>query len=231
MVNPTLATVPKAKEREVVERIKTALSHGRELGFSRRIPDQILVGIGDDSAVVRPNSGMSWAVSTDFFLEGVHFPTNMHVPESVGFKALARATSDLAAMGAVPLYFLLSIALPVSRTGEWLDRMLYGMRKAAKSYGMAVIGGDTSSYQSTILSITVIGETIPRRSAVTRAGAKPGDGIYVSGTLGQAALGLELIRCGLAGKRSLQPTLRQHLYPRFRSNSACGWPAIEWLPP
>src|SRR5579872_5871768 len=127
MVDPTLATVPKAKEREVVERIKTALSRGHGTERRQRFPDGILLGIGDDSAVVRPAPGKNWAVSMDFFLEGVHFIGGLHPPESVGFKALARATSDLAAMGAVPLYFLLSIALPDSRTEQWLNRMLKGM--------------------------------------------------------------------------------------------------------
>ena len=175
----------------------------------------MILGIGDDAAVLKPTRGKDWVVSSDFFLEDVHFLADRHSPDSVGFKALARATSDLAAMGAIPKFYLLNIALPDSRTGPWLDRMLRGMKRAATRFNMLVVGGDTSTQRTIVLSITVIGEG-DRQCLVPRSGAQPQDGIYVSGTLGRAALGLQLVLQGRSGNRSLQPLLRPHLYPEIQ---------------
>ncbi|MGB8523314.1 MAG: thiamine-monophosphate kinase, partial [Candidatus Acidiferrales bacterium] len=111
----------------------------------------------------------------------------------VGFKSLVRATSDLAAMGATPRFFLLTLAIPASRTGTWLDGFLRGMARAARAMNMVLLGGDTTKSRTVSISITVLGE-IPRGLAVTRSGARPGDLIYVSGTLGRAQLGLEVLR-------------------------------------
>ena len=173
------------------------------------------IGIGDDAMVIHNGGKKDLVVTVDAFLEGVHFLPDRHPAESVGYKALARATSDLAAMGARPAYFLLTLALPSSRTGRWLDRMLSGMSVAAQSLGLRLVGGDTTRSSLISMSITVIGEIAPGR-AVTRAGAKFGDTIFISGTLGRAQLGLELLQCGLARSRRFQPLLETHLYPRIR---------------
>lgn len=218
----------------MVQRIKAALSyswsshaqspHARSLHAQTKHaqtktgqapPSGLILGVGDDAAVLKPTPGKDWVISSDFFLEDIHFLSSRHPPDSVGFKALARATSDLAAMGATPKFYLLNIALPDSRTGPWLDRMLRGMKRAATSFKMFAIGGDTSTQRTIVLSITVIGEG-NRRHLVTRSGAQPGDGLYVSGALGRAALGLHLVLQGLRGDRSLHPLLRPHLYPMIR---------------
>jgi len=163
-------------------------------------------------------------LSTDAFLEGVHFLPRAHPPRDIGYKALARATSDLAAMGAAARFFLLSLALPASRTGAWLDSFLKGMGEAANEFGMTLIGGDTSRYPSVEMDITV-GGSAGAHGVLTRAGARPGDLIYVSGTLGGAQLGLELILHGLDGKASTPKILRgsqwrrllqPHLRPRIQ---------------
>jgi thiamine-monophosphate kinase len=178
------------------------------------------LGIGDDAAVVVPGKNKNLVLSCDAFMEGVHFLSNIHPPYSAGFKSLARATSDLAAMGAVPKFFLLTLALPSSRTGSWLANFLQGMGRAARELGMRLIGGDTTRFSKVSVSITVVGEIAPGRG-VTRVGARPGDTIYVSGKLGRAQLGLAIAtnRPDLASKDRLKSTflpLQQHLYPRIR---------------
>lgn len=178
----------KTSEENLIERIQ------------RRIPSTeggvLQMGIGDDAAVLRAPAGVDWVVTSDPFLENVHFLATAHPPEAVGYKALARATSDIAAMGAQPEIFLLSLAIPANRTGRWFDRMLAGMSRAAKRFGLRLAGGDTAQSAGThpkiALNITVMG--LARRGRfLRRSGARLGDAIFVSGRLGGAQLGLELI--------------------------------------
>jgi thiamine-monophosphate kinase len=175
------------------------------------------LGIGDDAAIVVPDRRRrtEWVLSCDAFLAGVHFFAKAHPADSVGYKSLARATSDLAAMGATPRLFLLSLALPGSCTGRWLDEFLRGMGRASRSLGLRLAGGDTTKSSTVSISITVLGE-VARGRALTRSGARPGDIIYVSGRLGQAQLGLQLIRSGLGREPSLARLLAPHLYPKIR---------------
>ena len=185
------------------------------------------LGIGEDAAVVVPGRNTDLVVTCDAFLEGVHFFADRHPPDSVGYKSLARATSDIAAMGGTPRFFLLTLALPQERTGKWLSGFLQGMRRAARQLSVRLIGGDTTRYLSISISITVFGEAAPGR-AITRTGARPGDILYVTGKLGRAKLGLELIRnCPLGDIkgliRSQNRLLRLHLYPRIRTRLG------EWL--
>jgi thiamine-monophosphate kinase len=203
-------------EDKLVERIGRAMSDFSaspgNIGHSRAILE---LGAGDDAAVIRPSGRKEWVLSCDAFLEGVHFLANRHPADSVGYKALARATSDLAAMGAAPRFFLLTLALPRSRTGAWLDGFLKGMNRAARTLGIRLIGGDTTRFSSVVASITVLGE-VAHGEAITRAGARPGDTVYVSGRLGGAQLGLGLVRKGLARRKDLRKWLQPHLYPRIR---------------
>lgn len=180
------------------------------------------VGVGDDAAVMRSSErGCDMVVSCDLFLEGVHFLPRFHAPEQIGYKALARATSDLAAIGARPKFFLLSLALPKVRTGTWLNGFSSGLLEAALEYHMVLAGGDTSEFSSAVANITVGGE-VRSGHALTRSGARPGDQIFVSGTLGAAQLGLEIVLSGLvkdaAAARSAisRSLLGAHLYPRPR---------------
>ena len=154
-------------------------------------------------------------MSCDAFIEGVHYLVDRHPAESVGYKALARATSDLAAMGATPRFFFLSLAIPAARTGAWLTRLLKGMDRASRKFDIVLAGGDTTELPIVSINITVIGEVKPG-TAILRSGARPGDGIYVSGTLGQAQLGLELIRRKLDKIPQSKKLLRPHLYPQPR---------------
>ncbi len=165
--------------------------------LARRIPSAgragnssgVRLGIGDDAAILRLPAKMEWAISCDASLEDVHFLADTHPPESVGYKSLARATSDLAAMSARPRYFLLTLGLPAAKTNGWLDRFAAGMARAARELKIRLVGGDISKSARVIISITVLGEVAPGRAA-TRSGARAGDLIYVSGRLGGAQLGL-----------------------------------------
>src|SRR5579862_8011469 len=140
--------VPKMdSEEKLIERVR------------RRFPSSapwLPVGIGDDAAVLRPRGGADWVVTTDAFLENVHFLRKIHPADSVGYKALARATSDIAAMGARPRCFFITVGLPDSLSGKWLDEFLGGMSRAARRFGLILAGGDTTKYPSFIAGFTVI---------------------------------------------------------------------------
>jgi thiamine-monophosphate kinase len=173
------------------------------------------IGAGDDAAVFSPPRGADWVLTCDAFLENIHFLAPVHPPQAVGFKALARATSDLAAMGATPRFFLLTLALPAHRTTRWFDDFLAGMARAARRFGLVLAGGDTAQSATIAISVTVLGE-VARGRAVLRSGARPGDALYVSGRLGAAQLGLELVLRGMYREQRWQPLLRPHLYPPLR---------------
>jgi thiamine-monophosphate kinase len=201
-----------ASEDNLIRRIARAVPAVK--GSPRRARwDGIRVGIGDDAAVIPGRGKVDQVLTCDTFLEGIHFMAETYPAESVGYKALMRATSDLVAMGATPRHFLLTLAIPANREGRWLESFLLGMRRAANMLKMRLIGGDTTCSPSIFISITAIGDA-DRELAVTRAGARSGDAIYVSGTLGRAQLGLELMQNDPNGapKDLLQP----HLYPRIR---------------
>jgi thiamine-monophosphate kinase len=204
-------------ETTLIERIRRALP-----SRDPARPRQLRIGIGDDAAVLRLSGQPEWVITCDMFLENVHFLANVHPPDAVGYKALARATSDLAAMGATPRYFLLSLALPSHRTGQWLDGMLAGMSRAARRFGLVLAGGDTAQHATVAISITVLGEAA-RGRAVTRSRARPGDLIFVSGRFGAAQLGLELILRGLYKERRWRPLLKPQFYPPLRLELG------EWL--
>ncbi|HEV8384836.1 MAG TPA: thiamine-phosphate kinase, partial [Candidatus Acidoferrales bacterium] len=200
-------------EQKLIDRIRRAIPSRPRRGSKSSAA--LRLGIGDDAALISLSRAMDSVVTCDAFIENVHFLLDVHAPDSVGYKALARATSDVAAMGAAPRFFLLTLALPARRTGKWLGKFLAGMSRAAREYGLVLAGGDVSSHSSIAISITVIGE-IAHGLALTRSGARPGDLIYVSGTLGAAQLGLQLIRRELHRHKRWRRLMRQHCYPTIR---------------
>lgn len=170
------------------------------------------VSLGDDAAIWRPRAGRELLLTCDWFLEGSHFLLERHPPEAVGWKCLARAVSDLAAMGAEPRCFLLGLAIPTAQTGRWLDGFLRGLGRASRKLHCTMAGGDTTRRDSVEIHVTVIGDASPGR-ALLRSGAHSGDAIFVSGRLGEAELGLHLLR---SGRRAPSRALRKHLYPEPR---------------
>jgi len=186
------------------------------------------LGIGDDAAILRPRRGMDWVLTCDAFLEGIHFLANAHPADSVGYKSLARATSDLAAMGAIPRLFLLTLAIPPSRTGAWLDGFLRGMARAARELGLRLAGGDTTRGPKVFASVTVLGEIAPGK-AIRRTGARRGDLLYASGALGRAQLGLELVRRGMGRDRRLRELLQPLFYPKIQTELGT-WLAGRGIP-
>ncbi|HYL85655.1 MAG TPA: thiamine-phosphate kinase [Candidatus Angelobacter sp.] len=194
---------------------------GRFRRFAKALPPaqaasrQLLVGIGDDAALFRPKPGCETILTCDWFLEGTHFLRNKHPADSVGWKCLARAVSDVAAMGGVPRCFLLSLAIPSSLTGPWLGEFLRGLRRASRRFRCALAGGDTTRRAEILINVTIVGE-IRNSGALLRSGARPGDLLFVSGRLGEAERGLQLLRRSKKSVNLRSPLLRKHLYPEPR---------------
>jgi thiamine-monophosphate kinase len=203
------------QEAQLIERIAKAVPSVTGTRRTAKAQRGLRLGIGDDAAVLAAGRRHEWVLSCDALVDGIHFRAESYPPDSVGYKALARATSDLAAMGAEARFFLLTLALPTGFRGKWLDHFLRGMGRAARELGMRLAGGDTTRSDKVSISITVIGE-VGRGLAVTRAGARPGDWIYVSGRLGRAALGLALMEARGRAAKLLAPLLKPHLYPQIR---------------
>jgi thiamine-monophosphate kinase len=162
----------------------------------------VLVGIGDDAAVIQASGPL--ALSNDVLVEGVDFLPDTD-PRRLGMKALAVNLSDLAAMGAAPLHALLALGMPPSTGLDWFDAFHEGFRASAAEYGVAVIGGDLSASPTLFASVTVLGR--PAAAGIlTRSGGKAGDELWISGTLGAAAAGLQLLLGGyrLAGEEGVR---------------------------
>jgi thiamine-monophosphate kinase len=185
-------------ESELIER------HFRELGQAR--PD-VLLGIGDDAALLQVPVGAQLALTTDALVEGVHFLPGAP-PHSLGHRALAVNLSDIAAMGASPCWALLSLNLP-RPDEDWLSEFARGFGALARLHGVALVGGNLSRGA---LSITVeLAGLVPRGQALRRSGGCSGDDLYVSGSIGDAAAGLECLR----GRAGVPATAAQWLQQRF----------------
>ncbi len=158
----------------------------RYLAAARQPENGVVLGIGDDAAVVRPSPGCDLHLSTDMLLQGRHFFAD-HPPDALAHKIVAVNVSDMAAMGAKPRWMLLSAALP-QLDEDWLQAFCGSLFTQAQRYGMSLVGGDTTR-GSLCFSLTVIGEA-PQGQALRRSGARVGDDIWVSGRIGLAAAAL-----------------------------------------
>jgi thiamine-monophosphate kinase len=190
----------------------------REVDLVRRIrqlaeaqpPNQsILTGIGDDCAVIRPPADREMVFTTDFVIENRHFESATHKAADVGHKALARSLSDLAAMGAKPLFCLVSLAVPSKLGNAWVAGFYRGLLELATHHGVTLAGGDLASTYIIVADVMCCGTVAPGM-AMLRSAARPGDHIYVTGELGGSALGFELRR-GPAWMRHLRPQPRIEL--------------------
>lgn len=174
---------------------------GGEFGFIDRLRatyagaagDGLAVPLGDDAAVLDVSDGLQIVVTTDLLIEGVHFRRDWSDPYSIGWKAAAVNLSDMAAMGADPTYTFVSLALTTEDTVEGLERLYDGLSDCLNRYGARLAGGDTNAAPNGLsINITQIG-TVPSGTALTRSGAKVGDILLVTGTLGDSAAGLALL--------------------------------------
>ncbi len=152
--------------------------------------DHVLLGVGDDAAIIDITDGWVLHVSTDTVIEGVHFLADCAASD-IAYRAVMTAASDLAAMGAAPRAMVLALSLPEADT-TWLEAFCTGLRAASADAKLPLVGGDTTR-GPLVITVTVMGET-PAAQGLLRSGATPGDRLCVSGTLGDAAAGLSLLR-------------------------------------
>ena len=195
------------KEFELIRQIQQETSVSYSTGFEHGVK----LGIGDDAAVLEVPAGHHLVAATDTLNAGTHFPTDTS-PYDIAYKCLAVNLSDLAAMGATPRWALLSLSLPQADP-EWVRSFIEGFVSLAQAHSVALVGGDTTSGAMSI-SLTALGFIEPG-TQLTRSGAKPGDLVVVSGTIGGAACALENL---LAGK----PADERHLLDRPKPRVSLG---------
>ncbi len=202
-----------------------------EFGLIQRIqkkwtktPRSVLVGIGDDAAAIAlPSSKKNiLLLTTDTLLEQTHFTRATSTFFQVGYKAVSVNVSDIAAMGGTPRFFLVSLGLTGKETVADIDRLYRGINTASRDYGITLIGGNiTRSRAGFFISLTVSGE-VAKKKIVTRSGGTEGDALYVTGTLGNAAAGLEMLQAG--GKRrhtsGVRSLILKHQMPKARFREA-----------
>lgn len=213
-----MTTVAEIGERALIERIRSRLS----------APAWVVVGPGDDAAVLEPEPRTLDVLTTDALVEGIHFDRRFCPPDAIGHKALAVNLSDLAAMGASPRAALLSLVLPDALPAAEVDGMLDGLLALAVRYRVALVGGNvTRSPGPVVVDVTATG-SVGRRRILTRAGARPGDDVYVTGFVGSAAAGLAACREDAEApdlkERYLRPEPRMRaglLLGRNRAATAC----------
>jgi len=157
-------------------------------------PAGVIKGVGDDTAVLAVGGGPWLLFTTDMMVEGIHFSLDWSTFRQVGWKALAVNLSDIAAMGGRPTHAVVSLAVPPRLEPSALVELYEGLREAARTYGVNIVGGDTvGNPERLVLNVALLGE-VEAGKAVYRSGARPGDGVYVTGTLGAAAAGLHLFQ-------------------------------------
>jgi thiamine-monophosphate kinase len=200
-------TVSELTEQELISRIKMRLAPQ---------PPWLLVGIGDDAAVVEPVRNQVEVVTVDAIVEGVHFDRRFTPPAAIGRRALAVNLSDLAAMGATPRLALLSMALPAELPCDDFDAIADGFAALAAAHQTYIAGGNlTRSPGPLMIDVTAIGWT-KRRHVLTRSGAKPGDGIYLTGCVGGALAGLQVLRDATQPASQFDSCVTRYLYPQAR---------------
>lgn len=195
-------------EKQILDELRARYGKARVRGLR--------LGIGDDAALLRSRAGCELVVTTDLFLEQVHFRREWTSARNAGSKAAARALSDIAAMGAIPRFVFLSLAVPRRLSGRWLEEFFRGALALSRRFAVALAGGDlASSPDRVVLDVVGVGE-VERGRALLRSGARPGDAIFVTGTLGLARLGLEFLRRRAIRFAPLRAALRAHLTPSPR---------------
>ncbi len=182
--------------------------------FARSVKDpSVLLGIGDDGAIVRPDADRELVMVMDTLVEGVHYPAGFDAADT-GYRAVAVNLSDIAAMGARPRWMTLALTLAGDDAG-WLDGFSRGLFEAADEFSIALIGGDTTRGDQTVITVHISGDVIPG-TALRRSGAQSGDDIYVTGTPGDAAAGLQLWQSNNVRSEYQRQLLRRFARPEPR---------------
>lgn len=218
--------VPKITTRTATKAVECELALIRLI--RQRAPavsrGEVRLGIGDDCALLRPRRGEEFAVTTDLSIAGRHFHLQTHPPESIGHRAIARGLSDLAAMGARPVAAFVSLAVPRRLAGEWTRRFYDGLLESASAHKITLAGGDLSEAPIPLADIVLVG-SVPAGKALLRSGARPGEMLYVTGTLGGSAVGLARLEEMAEPERRVATRRRDskslvaltlHLYPQPR---------------
>lgn len=183
-------------------------------------PELVVIGSGDDGAVYRVPSGYDQVISTDTMVEGIHFIKKTMHPSDVGYKLCASNFSDMAAMGAEAIGFVISAALPEDLPVSWVESLYEGIRACCSSYRVNLLGGDvTGSPCGVILTGTVVG-MVPKGRAVTRSGARFGDLVFATETLGDSAAGLSALLAGLSEEYPSLCERHQRPRPQIKLGSA-----------
>ena len=203
---PRATTVSDLTERELIGRIQRQLAPA---------PDWLLVGIGDDAAVLEPERNRVEVLSVDCLVDGVHFDRAFVPAPAIGHRALAANLSDLAAMGASPRLALLSLALPAGLDLTEFDGLVTGIASLAARHRVHVVGGNLTRTPGPLTVDVTVAGSIKRRQALRRSGARPGDEVYVTGTVGAAAAGLQMLKAGVTASES-ETCRARYLYPEAR---------------
>jgi thiamine-monophosphate kinase len=207
-------TVSSLGERALIARITSRLA----------APPWVAVGPGDDAAVIEPVRGALDVLTTDALVDGIHFDLRFTPPDAAGHRALAVNLSDLAAMGAEPRAALLSLLLPDDLGVQTLDGIVDGLLALAARYRVALVGGNiTRTTGPLTLDVTATGSVRPRR-VLKRSGARPGDEVYLTGTLGSAAAGLAVLKSGRPPRGTEADCIERYLRPdpRVRAGMLLG---------
>jgi len=210
-------------EFELIERIKKKVEKRYPPSQNRRI----IVGIGDDAAVIEPYGEKLLVATTDTMVESVHFSTEDADFEKIGYKAMVSSISDIIAMGGKPKYALISLAFSKDSLTKDVDGLYEGILKCGKKFGVRIVGGDVvSSPRNAVVTLNLLGE-VERGRVICRSGAKVGDGILVTGNFGDSAAGLEILkgRWKIPGKsdymrKCKKDLVKRHLLPLPRVREA-----------
>lgn len=210
----------KKKELSLRDIGEFGLIHKLEKIFTIKNTARLVKGIGDDAAVVRTDPRQALIFTTDMMMEDVHFSLKYEDFFSIGWKSLAINISDVASMGGIPKWAVISIGIPVGIPVDNVDNIARGIEALAKKYGVDIIGGDTiKSPDKLVINVALLGEA-PPREILYRKGSQPGDVLFVTGKLGEAAAGLEILRNLKLEIGNSQLLVRRYLRPEPRVKEA-----------
>ena len=180
----------------------------------RLFSKDVAVGIGDDAAVLKYDKNSYMILTTDMLVENDHFSLKFSTPMQIGMKAIEQNVSDIAAMGGIPRFAVISIALPNDVDVEFTDGLYKGINKKSEEYKINIVGGNIAHSREIVINVALIG-FVEKKYLALRSGAKIGDIIFCSGDVGKSTAGLELLRHGKKGK-----SIKRHLEPKSRLDLA-----------